>query len=69
MGRHPTAATSPIISTDDIALAESNLIVRIDPKYPSQAARDGLEGWVMLSYNIDKHGSVSDITVLDASPK
>jgi len=60
---------APTLSADDIELAESDLIVRIDPKYPSQAARDGLEGWVMLSYNIDKNGSVTDIIVLDASPK
>ena len=60
---------APTMSADDIELAESSLIVRIDPKYPSQAARDGLEGWVILSYNIDKHGSVYDIAVLDASPK
>lgn len=60
---------APTMSADDTELAESSLIVRIDPKYPTQAARDGLEGWVMLSYTIDNIGRVTDITVLDASPK
>ena len=59
---------APTLSEEDVKLAKSNLIVRIDPKYPTQAARDGLEGWVMLSYTIDNSGRVTDITVLDASP-
>jgi len=44
-------------------------IVRIDPKYPSQAARDGKEGWVRLSFTIDELGGVKDVEVLDADPK
>ena len=60
---------APTLSVENVKLAKSNLIVRIDPKYPTQAARDGLEGWVMLSYTIDNSGRVTDITVLDASPQ
>ncbi|NQY36188.1 MAG: energy transducer TonB [Alteromonadaceae bacterium] len=44
-------------------------IVRIEPKYPIQAARDGKEGWVRLSFTINKVGGVEDVTVLDAKPK
>lgn len=44
-------------------------IVRIDPKYPPEAARDGKEGWVQLSFTINEVGGVEDVEVLDADPK
>ncbi|PKI17089.1 energy transducer TonB [Colwellia sp. 12G3] len=44
-------------------------IVRIEPKYPIQAARDGKEGYVILSFTINQIGGVEDVEVLDAQPK
>ena len=44
-------------------------IVRIEPKYATQAARDGKEGWVQLSFTIDELGGVTDVEVIDAEPK
>ncbi len=48
---------------------EATPIVRIEPKYPIQAARDGKEGWVRLSFTINEIGGVEDVTVTEAQPK
>ncbi len=44
-------------------------IVRIEPKYPIQATRDGKEGWVTLSFTINEIGGVEDVDVIEAEPK
>jgi protein TonB len=44
-------------------------IVRIEPKYPIQAARDGKEGYVILSFTINEAGGVEDVKVVEAQPK
>ena len=58
-------ATGDFMRLDKTATA----LVRIDPKYPTQAAKDGIEGWVKLSFSIDTSGAVIDVQVLDAEPK
>lgn len=44
-------------------------IFRVDPTYPVDAARNGTEGWVKLSFSISPTGTVQDISVIDAKPK
>lgn len=42
---------------------------RVDPTYPPEASRDGVEGWVKLSFSVTSSGTVSDISVLQSEPK
>ncbi|HET8815905.1 MAG TPA: energy transducer TonB [Pseudidiomarina sp.] len=48
---------------------EATPIVRINPRYPPAAARDGISGWVLLRFTIDETGGVTDVEVLDSNPR
>lgn len=40
---------------------------RVPPSYPKKLAKDGIEGWVKLSYAVDEDGSVSNVVVEQSS--
>lgn len=70
----PADPVLPAIDLDDstelTALDKSaTAMVRIDPSYPADAAKNGIEGWVKLSFSIDATGAVFDVQVLDAEPR
>ena len=48
--------------------SEVTPIVRIEPLYPRKAALRGLEGFVILKFDITSQGTVSKVNVLQASP-
>lgn len=44
-------------------------VATVPPPYPPEAARDGIEGWVRVSIEIDATGRVGDVRVLEAQPR
>lgn len=48
---------------------EARPIVRVSPKYPLTAIRNGVEGWVRLAFNVNIIGEVVDISIIDSQPK
>jgi TonB family protein len=48
--------------------AESDLIFRIEPEYPEDARRQGIQGAVVLEVHIRPDGSVGQMTVVSGEP-
>lgn len=48
-------------------IANAQVKERANPKYPLHEARNGYNGWVQLSFVIEKDGSVSNPIIIDSS--
>jgi len=42
---------------------------QIPPRYPVQARRQGISGWVRLEFIVNTDGSVGEVTVIEAKPR
>jgi len=42
---------------------------RIDPDYPPGARERGIEGWVVVGFDVGTEGGTKNISVIDAKPK
>lgn len=49
--------------------SEAMPLYRTQPNYPVSAQQKGLEGWVLLKYDVDTSGTLSNIAVLNSEPK
>lgn len=45
------------------------LIRRVNPQYPQQALRNGIQGWVELEFTITAEGDVTNVRVVNAQPR
>lgn len=43
-------------------------LVRIEPQYPREAARGGIEGSVRVAFTVLEDGSVEDVSVIESNP-
>jgi protein TonB len=43
-------------------------LVRMPPRYPIQAKRRGIEGWVKVNFMVNQQGLVEKIKIVDAHP-
>jgi TonB family protein len=44
-------------------------LVRVEPDYPAEAARSGIQGWVALEFMASKQGRVEDPRVIASAPE
>lgn len=73
----PAPETQPALHEQE-ATARANEIVNagtlqrlryVEPEYPLRARANGTTGWVDLAFDVQTDGTVTDITVLDSSPR
>ena len=63
----PQVSTSA--GTPTLTAAGPVLMQRVEPKYPAQAALQGIQGSVTVRFMVEPDGSVSDPVVTDAKPR
>ncbi|WP_137225047.1 M56 family metallopeptidase [Shewanella sp. MEBiC00475] len=57
------------LSVENKAEAMAMPVIRIEPSYPIDAAKEGLNGYVQMSFDISQNGSVNNVRVTKSSPK
>jgi len=69
--RHPVlfvTATALALLFAAPAHADLKPVKRIEPVYPAEAARAGINGFVEVEFTVDAAGKVASVSVLNAKP-
>ncbi|MGF1768837.1 energy transducer TonB [Enterovibrio makurazakiensis] len=61
--------SSQLASIDTGVAQMATPIVRVNATYPPKALKRGIEGYVVISFTIDKNGRPTDLNVIEAKPK
>ena len=60
-------AQAPAMAGDSADLSKP--VVRIEPRYPINAAKQGIEGYVQARFDIDAKGTVSNVVIFKSEPE
>jgi TonB family protein len=60
------AVPAPFVASETVVGAK--LVKRVAPQYPTRAAQDGLEGYVLLDYLVTDTGRVIDVKITESQP-
>lgn len=50
------------------AAAAPQVVKRVEPSYPPEAARSGISGFVEVEFTVDASGKVASVSVVNAKP-
>ena len=64
-----TALAQQRLLANVVAANELSLVKSVKPVYPREAEQRGTEGWVELEFTVAETGAVTDVAVLNASPR
>ena len=63
------AINMPKFSDFGVAKSQQAMpLYRVEPRYPSRALRQGLQGYVVMKFTIDPQGRPIDISVVESKP-
>jgi protein TonB len=63
----PLALVLALLATAP-AHAELTPLKRVEPQYPAEARRDGVNGFVEVEFTVDAAGKVASVSVVNAKP-
>lgn len=67
----PSVLISPQVPmSDQVSSSQQALpLYRVEPRYPDKARQRRADGYVIIQFNIDVHGSPVELEVIEAKPK